>query len=174
MDPLSITVSVLALLQLTEKVISYAKQTRDAPKERTRILQEASGLVGLLITLKGLINDCDPRDPWLLATFNLATPDGPLDQYKFTLETLIKSIMPNDGLRKVSQVVTWKFSKEEVVGLLSQIERVKSLINIALGMDDMLVFESYLCYFLCMLIAIGHYHVRSRRICKQFKRALLI
>jgi hypothetical protein len=174
MDPLSITVSVLALLQLTEKVISYAKQTRNAPKERTRILQEASGLVGLFITLKGLIDDCDPQDPWLRATFNLATPNGPLDRYKLTLEALIKNIMPNDGLRKVSQVVTWKFSKEEVVGLLSQIERVKSLINIALGMDGMLVFESYLCYLLCMLTATGHYHVRSRRICKQFKRALLI
>jgi hypothetical protein len=166
MDPLSITVSVLALLQLTEKVISYAKQTRNAPKERTRILQEASGLVGLLITLKGLIDDCDPQDPWLRATSNLATPDGPLDQYKLTLESLIKNIMPNDGLRKVSQMVAWKFSKDEVVGLLSQIERVKSLINIALGMDDMLVLGSYLCYSSHTLTATGHYHMQSRRICK--------
>jgi hypothetical protein len=45
MDPLSITVSVLTLLQLTEKFISYIKQTRDARKEQARVLGEASSLV---------------------------------------------------------------------------------------------------------------------------------
>jgi hypothetical protein len=33
---LSISVSVVAILQLTMKVISYAKETKDAPKEQTK------------------------------------------------------------------------------------------------------------------------------------------
>jgi hypothetical protein len=147
MDPLSITASILTLLQLTEKVIRYARQTKDAPKERTRVLQEASGLVGLLITLKSLVDDCDPQDPWLRATSRLATSNGPLEQYRSALEKLTGKIMPGDGLRKIGQALVWKFTKEDVSDLLSQIERVKSLVDIALGMDDMLVSRSYLCFF---------------------------
>jgi hypothetical protein len=147
MDPLSITVSVLTLLQLTEKVIKYARQTKDSPKERTRLLQEASGLFGLLVTLKSLVDDCDPRDPWLQATSRLATSSGPLDQYRSALEKLIGKIMPGDGLRKIGQALVWKFTKDDISDLLLQIERVKSLINIALGMDGMLVSRSYLCFF---------------------------
>jgi hypothetical protein len=147
MDPLSITVSVLTLLQLTEKVIKYVRQTKDSPKERTRVLQEASGLVGLLITLKSLVDDCDPQDPWLRATSRLATSNGPLEQYRSALEKLIGKIMPGDGLRKIGQALVWKFTKKDVSDLLSQIERVKSLIDIALGMDDMLVTRTYLCLF---------------------------
>jgi hypothetical protein len=147
MDPLSIAVSVLTLLQLTEKVIKYARQTKDLPRERTRVLQEASGLFGLLVTLKSLVDDCDPQDPWLQATSRLATSDGPLDQYRSALEKLIDKIMPGDGLRKIGQALVWKFTKEDISDLLSQIERVKSLIDIALGMDDVLVTRSYLCFF---------------------------
>jgi hypothetical protein len=147
MDPLSITVSVLTLLQLTEKVIKYARQTKDSPKERTRLLQEASGLFGLLVTLKSLVDDCDPQDPWLQATSRLATSSGPLDQYRSALEKLIGKIMPGDGLRKIGQALVWKFTKDDISDLLLQIERVKSLINIALGMDGMLVSRSYLCFF---------------------------
>jgi hypothetical protein len=147
MDPLSITVSVLTLLQLTEKVIKYARQTKDSPKERTRVLQEASGLVGLLITLNSLVDDCDPEDPWLRATSRLAMSNGPLEQYRCALEKLVGKIMPGDGLRKIGQALVWKFTKEDISDLLLQIERVKSLINIALGMDDMSVSRYYPCFF---------------------------
>jgi hypothetical protein len=146
MDPLSITLSVFTLLQLTEKVIKYARQTKDAPKERTRVLQEASGLVGLLITLKSLVDDCDPKDPWLRATSRLATSNGALEQYRSALEKLVGKVMPGDGLRKVGQALVWKFTKEDVSDLLSQIERLKSLVDIALGMDGMLVSSSHLFF----------------------------
>jgi hypothetical protein len=172
MDPLSITVSVLTLLQLTQKVIDYARRTKDAPKERIRVLQEASSLVGLLITLRSLVDDCNPQDPWLQATSSLATSDGPFEQYKCALEKLVEKIMPSGGLRGTGQVLLWKFSKEEVLGLLSQIERVKSLIDIALGMDDMLVYKVFHTRPLQILIVTVRYHVRSRRICNRSRRAL--
>jgi len=147
MDPLSITVYVLTLLQLTEKVIEYARQTKDSPKERTRVLQEASGLLGLLVTLKSLVGNCDPQDPWMRATSRLATSNGPLEQYGSALEKLIGKITPGDGLRKIGQALVWKFTREDISDLLSQIERVKSLIDIALGMDEMSVSRSYLPFF---------------------------
>lgn len=95
--------------------------------------------MGLLSTLKDLIDDCDPKDPWLRATCGLAAQDGPLNQYKIALEILVAKIIPCHGLRKAGQVLTWKFSKEEVVDLLSQIERVKTLVGIALEIDHVFV-----------------------------------
>ena len=162
MDPLSITVSVVALLQLTTKVISYVKEAKDGPKDRTRILHEAFSLMGLLNMLKDLVDDrtnpCggtvltprpnspistpprenkiqkrDPQDPWLQATSALTAPNGPLHQYKLALEGLVDKVMPSGhGHSKVIQALTWKFSKEDIINLLSQIERVKSFILIAL------------------------------------------
>jgi hypothetical protein len=141
MDSLSITVSVLTLLQLTEKFISYIKQTKDARKEQVRVLREASSLVWLLRELQECIGEHNSEDPWLQATSGLTTPGGLLDQYKHTLEVLASNIIPDHGLYKVGQVLAWKFSKEEVNGLLSQIERVKSLVLIALEMDHRFVVE---------------------------------
>lgn len=139
MDPLSITASVLALLGLTREVITYVKQTKDAPSDRTRVLQEASSLTGQLIMLQGLVEDHNSRDPWLQATSQLAAPDGPLHQYKLALEKIVAKILPINGRCKAGKVLAWMFSKEEVTHLLSQIERVKSFIQIALEIDHTFV-----------------------------------
>ena len=77
----------------------------------------------------------------------MAMSDGPLDRYKSALEKLVGKIMPGHGLRKIGQALVWKFTKEDVSDLLSQIERVKSLVDIALGLDEMLVPRSYLFFF---------------------------
>jgi hypothetical protein len=140
MDPLSITLSIVALLKLTEQIVSYAKLMKDAPKERTRILREASSLRGLLATLKDIIAEAeqDPQDQWLRAIADLATPGGPLRQCELALEALLK-LTPSHGIRGAFQRVTWKFSKDEVDELLSQVERVKTLVGIALEMDHMFV-----------------------------------
>ena len=34
MDPLSVTASIIAILQLTSKVIEYLNDVKDAPKDR--------------------------------------------------------------------------------------------------------------------------------------------
>jgi hypothetical protein len=140
MDPLSIALGVIALLELTKKVIVYAKQTKDAPTDRTRVLREASSLVGLLIMLKEFMEDCDDsEDPWLQATSSLTAPDGPLQQYKLLLETVVAKITPSRGQRKLGRALAWMFSKEEITRLLSQIERVKSFVQIALEIDHTFV-----------------------------------
>jgi hypothetical protein len=147
MDPLSITLSVITLLELTRKVIVYAKQTKDAPTDRTRVLQEASSLMGLLIMLKEFMEDCDDsEDQWLQATSSLIAPDGPLQQYKLLLETIVAKITPSRGQRKFGQALAWMFSKEEVTRLLSQIERAKSFVQIALEIDHTFVFLHFFCF----------------------------
>jgi hypothetical protein len=102
MDPLSIAFGVITLLELTKKIIIYAKQTKDAPADRTRVLQEASSLTGLLSTLKDFIEDCDDsEDPWLHATSSLTAQDGPLHQCRLTLESIVAKLTSIRGHGKI-------------------------------------------------------------------------
>ena len=142
MDPLSITASIIAVLQATKEIISYVKETRDAPKELTKVYEEAKNLAILSYELKDSLAEQDPHDPWLRATSKLAVRDGPLDQYKKVLEVLV-SKTTGHGHRKIGQVLAWKFIKEEVMTLLSQIERIKPLVQIALEMYHTFVSHSY-------------------------------
>jgi hypothetical protein len=133
---------IIAVLQATKEVISYLKETKDAPKELTKVYEEARSLVILLHELKDLVAGQDSHSPWLRTTSGLAVRGGPLDQYKKALEVLA-SKTTGHGLRKIGQVLAWKFTKEEVITLLSQIERIKSLVQIALEMDHMFVTRSH-------------------------------
>jgi hypothetical protein len=140
MDPLSIAFGVISLLELTKKFIVYAKQAKEAPTDRDRVLQEATNLAKLLSRLNDFIEDChDPENPWLHATSSLTAPDGPLHQYRLTLEIVVAKITSSRGHGKVRQALAWVFSKEEVARLLSQIERVKSFVQIALEIDHTFV-----------------------------------
>jgi hypothetical protein len=138
LDPLSITASIIVVLQATKVVISYLKETKDSPKELTKVYEEARNLVILLYELKDLVAGQACYEPWLQTTSALAVRDGPLDQYRTSLEILVPKITSH-GLRKVGQVLSWKFCKEDVMALLSRIERIKSLVQIALELDHMLV-----------------------------------
>jgi hypothetical protein len=195
MDPLSIALSVITLLELTKKVIIFAKQNKDAPTDRARVIQEASSLAGLLSTLKDFIKDCDDsEDPWLQATSSLTAAGGPLHQYRLTLEMVVDKIV--DRHRKIGQAIAWMLSKEEIARLLSQIERVKSFIQIALEIDHTFVSllsvrlsgdrqtgsdlgsdGSSVSRFICplrawmryMLTGIGNSRAQSAPICKTFE-----
>jgi hypothetical protein len=78
MDPLSITASIIALLQLTSEVIKYLDHVKDAPKERGRLVIETSNLYGLLMNLKYRLDEGCSNEAWYNAVKSLAVPNGPL------------------------------------------------------------------------------------------------
>src|ERR1700742_4159553 len=65
MDPLSVTASVVALIDISAKTLSecyrYISKARKAPGEITRAINEINGLKGVLETLSPLINSADSR-----------------------------------------------------------------------------------------------------------------
>ncbi|KAF1808264.1 hypothetical protein P152DRAFT_405828 [Eremomyces bilateralis CBS 781.70] len=134
MDPLSITASIIAILQLTSKVIEYLGDVKDAPKERARLVTEASHINGLLLDLASHLAEGHLKELWYNTIKSLAAPNGALDQYKADLEKFQRKVVAS-GAGKVMHSLVWKFNKAEVDGMLSRMERLKSLILIALGMD---------------------------------------
>jgi hypothetical protein len=137
MDPLSVTASIIAILQLTSSVIEYLNDVQDAPKDRARLAVEASNLYSLLIALRYRFEEARSNEDWYAEVRSLGAQNGPLDQYKSTLEQFQHKITSGSGIRKICHALVWRFSKEEVAGLLSRMERLKSLIQIALEMDHL-------------------------------------
>lgn len=137
MDPLSVAATITALLTLTKDIVLWAKEAKDAPDERRKFIREASSLSGMLNTLVEFINDSDPSDPWLLAIPRLAEKDGALDGLTLSLQLLKEKVNPTSTMRKMGHALTWKHIKDHIKDLLCRMERVKSLVGIALELDHM-------------------------------------
>jgi hypothetical protein len=136
MDPLSITASIVAVLQLTHAVIGYLIDVKDAPRDRAQCALEASNLYNLLVTLRLRLEESSD-ELWYAEVRALDVENGPLDQYKRALEQLQKKITSGSGIKKIGNTLWWKFSKEEVTSILSRMERLKELVQIALEMDHL-------------------------------------
>ena len=139
MDPLSVTASVIAILQLTNSVLGYLNDVKNAPKECRQCTIEASNLQSLLTNLRYRLEQAQaqPEDPWYTAVRALNVENGPLDQYKQALEQLRTKVDVSDGIKKLKKRLIWKFSKAEVEEILGRIERLKHLISLALGGDHL-------------------------------------
>ena len=137
MDGLSDVASIIAALQLTGAVIGYLNDVKDAPKECQQCTIEASNIQNLLINLRYRLEQGQADDPWFTAVRALNIENGPLDQYKQALEQLRSRVEIQDGVQKVKRRLLWKFSKEEVASILARMERLNSLVNIALEMDHL-------------------------------------
>lgn len=137
MDPLSVTTSVIAVLRLTGEVIGYLNDVKDAPNECQQCAIEASNLQNLLINLRYRLEQGHTGDPWFTAVRSLNVENGHLDQYKQALEQLQSRVDAGNGAQKIKRRLVWKFSKAEVAGILARMERLKTLVSIALEMDHL-------------------------------------
>lgn len=137
MEPLSATASVIAILQLSAKVLSYLNDVKDTSKGRVQCAIEASNLHNLLTNLRFRLEAGHDHAPWFSAVQALAVENGPLDQFKQALETIQAKMTDGGRLKKAREALLWKFNKEEVDGILARMERLKALVGIALQMDHL-------------------------------------
>jgi len=137
MDPLSIAASVIPVVQLSSTVISCLAAVKSAPKECQRCTIEASNLQSLLINLCYLLEERKGGELWFSALRALIAKDGPLEQYRQALEELQSKLGAGSNESKIKRQLTWRFSKEEVASILARLERLKTLVSIALNMDHL-------------------------------------
>ena len=138
MDPLSISASITALLQLTSTVIQYLNGVKGAPEDRRRILSELASVNGILFILQHQADQAKQGDQWSSTLQSLSGPEGPLDQFRTSLERLSSKLAsPATGLRKLGKAITWPFQQEEIKDIVGSIERQKALLNLARQNDHM-------------------------------------
>ncbi|KAL8716709.1 MAG: hypothetical protein Q9181_008396, partial [Wetmoreana brouardii] len=131
MDPLSVSASIVALLQLTGTVINYLSDIRDGPAELQRIRSEVSSISVILITLQDQADRAKQNDPFCSTLGLLTGSNGPFEQFRDASERLASKLAPVEGLRKFGKAVIWPFEKEELRQILQTIERQKALFSLA-------------------------------------------
>jgi hypothetical protein len=139
-DPLSVSASIVAVLQLTGTVVQYLNDVKEAPKDRQTILSELSELSaasGILYLLRDFAERPQYGDAWSVTIRSLNVPNGPLDQFKLAFELLTTKLAPVDGLKKMRKALAWPFQKTEIQSVIGMIERQKSIFNLALQNDHM-------------------------------------
>jgi hypothetical protein len=141
MDVLSVAASIIAIIQIAGQVTTYLADVKDAPRECENCIIELSNSNILLLQLKARLSESSPQEPWYAKVHALNVQDGPLDQYKRSLEDLLEKVNAQSKMRKLINTLLWSRIKEEVAGLLAKMERLKSLVSIALQMDHLLVFS---------------------------------
>lgn len=136
MDPLSITAGIINIIQLTSDIIKWLNDVKGASKDRAQCAIDASNLYPLLLTLRFRLEESSCEDPWYGEVKALGLEDGPLDQYRQALELLQTKLGGWDRFR-MGKAVVWNISKGEVASIFSRMERLKTLILIALEMDHL-------------------------------------
>lgn len=133
------TASILNIIQITGVLIDYLRAATQAPSDRRKLLLEANSLYALLTSLKDflVIEDRDAYSDWRHAVSQLTIPNGPLEQYRTEVAGLLEKIDPRSKLKKATQTILWKMTKDDVKDMLMRTERMKSVILIALEMDHM-------------------------------------
>ena len=150
MDPLSITASVIAVLQATEAVISICCNYRSAAKgaswDVSRVLDQVRSLRSVLRTLEELADrvETGSSDVRLPALKLLCNPKvGELAECLAEMKSLEGRLaLPTwagpAGSKRSSlvQALSWPLNKGETEKTLQTIERYKATLNLAITADQ--------------------------------------
>ncbi|GAB1310617.1 NACHT domain-containing protein [Madurella fahalii] len=142
MEPFSFGASIIAVVQVSDRVISVCKRllaaARDAPADIRLILIEISTLRGVLDSLH-FLSSCSHG---LTALDNLVGDDGPIEGCRRAiqeLEVLLETSTVTDSQSKtkaVLAVVSWTMKEAKARKLLEQLRQYKSTIDLALATES--------------------------------------
>ena len=146
MDPLSITASLVAVLQATKAVISvccnYRSSVKGSTSEVSRVLEEIRGLRDVLRTIEGLANKAETSGSTNQSRFPalqyLCDPNtGILNRCRTELEMLNSSLVPpgwngpsGSKRRALVEALRWPLQRGETEKILERTERFKSTISL--------------------------------------------
>lgn len=143
-DPLSVAASVIAVIQISGKVLSlcyqYFSGTKDAPKDIHSIISEVGSLKSILEDLNSLDNGSDiPTGSRGSALFtSLNAEDGPLKTCEAALQDILAHIDPPIESHNLSKVLLWPLKAKEVHKLLGVVQKQKTSLILALATNGTL------------------------------------
>ena len=135
-DPLSITASIITVLQLAGSVVSLGLSLKNAAKTDGSVLQQ------LIDELKGLTNILEPLAQLAEGPSQeaksirvLGEPGGALDGCRLVLIKLqneLNAVMGAQGVKKLGKILIWPIKEKEVQSLLRQLSERKATLGLAL------------------------------------------
>jgi hypothetical protein len=139
MDVYGVKIGIGTILQVTNDIIKYLNELKDGPRNRAQCAVEASNLYNLLVNLNYRVEEGSSSKAWFTGIRALAVEGGPFDQYSDALRHMLSITTTKSGIGKIKDAFGWKFTKEEVNDILSRIDRLKVLVQVALEMDHLSV-----------------------------------
>jgi hypothetical protein len=145
MDPLSVTASIIAVLQVTTSILSICYAAKRATRELPYIVAEVTSLRDVLQAIEQLAQKADSGDQ--AATNHLPTlralcqHDGPLQQCLSELQSLERRLAPNryrpsiwknvfvQGFRQMQQ-------NNDTLKILERIRRLRGTLVLSLAVDN--------------------------------------
>lgn len=161
-DPLSVTASIIAVLQLAKATVDYIRDIKNASKDCRRLVVEISSVRGILAELVQTIEDATSRSissgesdassdqieeqsSWSATFALLREPGGPVEILREALQELeskLSKAISSSAFRKLKHSLLWPLTKKQTDDLTCIIERQKSLLALALGNDHFLLSRS--------------------------------
>jgi len=138
-DPLSISASIIATIQLTGTVIAYFEDTKNAAADQKKLLDETKAIQKVLrikTKIEHLLANYDKE--W---TESMAELEDPLERLRKSVERLASKLKPASGINKLWKTVSWHARKEGIQEVILSIERYKSLFILAAQNTHMHVFH---------------------------------
>lgn len=155
MDPLSITASIITVLQTTSQVLSicydYAAAAKGSSWGLSRVIEELKSLRNVLESLQQLSDDAQGTDPLARSRLPrlraLSDPDhGPLASCRKELNHLTEKLRPpswaaGDGTRRKAfvQSLSWPLKEGDTKKILQDIERFKGTLNLTMNADHIIL-----------------------------------
>ena len=146
MDPLSITASIIAVIEFARHIGSACKShiegVKDYPKDLRTVYVEIQTLAIVFESLRFLDQD-DSEDAGILA--HLEGPDGPVEGCRAATEALNSLFSPPASISSLASGskrgklqlcldnLAWPLKVEKARRLMEDINRHKSTINVAIG-----------------------------------------
>lgn len=144
MDPVTavgLVASVSQLIHIAVRSVQYLNDLKDANKDRVQLLQEASNVLPLLISLRSRLEESSGDESWSNGIRSLGVAQGPLDQLRASLEQIAEKLEATSSVKTLGRAVQWPFQKKKCKEILDRIDRAKSLINLALQNDTLYVLQ---------------------------------
>ena len=130
---------VAQLIDVTSKVVNYFNGVKDAPKDRAKLVREASSLLLLFTDLRCRVDETTSNaDPWFAGLQSLGKRGGPLLEFKSAMEDIADKLAPaTTRVVDLTRALRWTLEKKEIDAILSRIERLKTLVGLALQKDHL-------------------------------------
>ncbi len=141
MDPLSITASLIAVIQVTTSIVQicydYRSGVVSASREVIQISDQLNALTEVLEALLRLVESSKSDDLKRFCTVqDLAKDGGTLQACLREMERLKGKLEPETGWRKLRSSLVWPLKEGEMIKALEALERFKSTLQLALSTDQ--------------------------------------
>lgn len=128
------TASLIAIVDLSLKIMEYLKEVRDGGKERSDLHKEALNVYDIFCSLKFDFDSHNINEdtPWSRAIKPLFKVGGPISQLQTVLgEITAKIIFPQNNA--VIKKLKWPFQRAEAQILVGRLQSFKQTISVALS-----------------------------------------